>query len=220
MRHELIITGDGSHTVRIPEQKLTYHSTHGAINESQHVYINAGLKYKIQKQLNILEVGFGTGLNALLTLIEAEKNDLQILYDVVELYPLDSVLVASLNYLSILDAPQYEAAFKIMHESSWNFQQPITKNFTLRKITGDIKQIALPNKYDVVYFDPFDPVAQPELWTEKVFKKVYNVMNEQGVFVTYSSRTDVRKALVAAGFSVSKLAGPRGKREIVRASKA
>src|SRR5690242_11756283 len=119
MLHELFVTDDGSHSVFVPELKVTYHSKHGAVQESVHVFIESGLKYINNKQVSVLEVGFGTGLNALLTLIEAEKNDLQIVFDVVELYPLDNLCIASLNYLSVLQAPQLADEFSHMHACDW-----------------------------------------------------------------------------------------------------
>jgi tRNA U34 5-methylaminomethyl-2-thiouridine-forming methyltransferase MnmC len=219
MHRELFVTEDGSHSISIPELNVTYHSRHGAIQESVHVFIESGLKHLKKKNINILDVGFGTGLNALLTLIEAEKNDLQILYDVVELYPLDSVSVASLNYLSLLKSPHLAGAFSYMHACEWNDTAKISGQFDIRKILGDIRYVELTGNYDLVYFDAFDPGAQPELWTVDVFKKICDVSKEGCVLVTYCSKGAVRRAMTDAGFSVSKIPGPKGKREMVRAVK-
>jgi len=221
MHQKLFITEDGSHSIQIPELNVSYHSKHGAIQESQHIYIETGLKHvsEKQKKISVLEVGFGTGLNALLTLIEAEKNDLQILYDVVELYPLDSVFVASLNYLSLLQSPQLLKEFSLMHACEWNTAVKISGHFELKKVSGDIRYAELAGSYDLVYFDAFDPAAQPYLWTADVFRKIHTVMNKRGILVTFCSKGEVRRALEDAGFSVFKLAGPKGKREIVRAIK-
>jgi tRNA U34 5-methylaminomethyl-2-thiouridine-forming methyltransferase MnmC len=221
MPHELFVTEDGSHSIKIPELNVSYHSSHGAVAESTHIFINAGLheKSRQQKKINVFEAGFGTGLNALLTLIDAEKNDLQILYDVAELYPLDRVFVDALNYLSILKAPEYLSVFRHMHEGDWNVPLQVTRHFTLQKVLADIRQVEFTSQYDVVYFDAFDPVAQPELWTREVFTRLYESMNETGVLVTYSSKSKVRRALSDAGFYVTKLPGPKGKREITRAIK-
>lgn len=219
MLPELFITEDGSHSLSIPGLNVTYHSKHGAIQESVHVFIESGLKYLIKKQVSVLEVGFGTGLNALLTLIEAEKNDLQIVFDVVELYPLDNLCIASLNYLSSLKAPQLVEAFSHMHACDWETAVKISGQFALRKIRGDIRYVELTGGYDLIYFDAFDPVAQPELWTVDVFRKIYDVSKPGCVLVTYCSKGIVRRALTDAGFSVVKIAGPKGKREIVRAVK-
>jgi tRNA U34 5-methylaminomethyl-2-thiouridine-forming methyltransferase MnmC len=219
MHHELFLTEDGSHSIRVPELNVTYHSRHGAIQESAHVFIESGLKHINKKNINILEVGFGTGLNALLTLIEAEKNDLQILYDVVELYPLDSVSVASLNYLPLLKSQHLATAFSYMHECEWNATAKISGQFDIRKVLGDIRHVEMTGNYDLVYFDAFGPAAQPELWTKEVFKKIYDASKEGCILVTYCSKGIVRRAMTDAGFSVSKIPGPKGKREIVRAVK-
>jgi tRNA U34 5-methylaminomethyl-2-thiouridine-forming methyltransferase MnmC len=219
MQQELFVTEDGSHSIRLPELNVCYHSKHGAIQESVHIFIDNGLKCLNKRNINILEVGFGTGLNALLTFIEAEKNDLQIVYDVVELHPLDSVYVASLNYLSVLKAPQLADAFSHMHACEWEVAAKISGQFALRKIRGDIRHVELAGKYDLVYFDAFDPAAQPELWTAEVFRKIYHATKENGILVTFSSKGIVRRAMTEAGFSVSKIEGPKGKREIVRALK-
>ena len=219
MLQQLFVTDDGSHSVRIPELNVTYHSKHGAIQESVHVFIESGLKQFNKRNISILEVGFGTGLNALLTLIEADKNDLKIVFDVVELYPLDSVCVAALNYLSILKAPQLAPAFSHMHACEWDVVAKISGQFELKKIRGDIRYVELTGHYDLVYFDAFDPVVQPELWTVEVFRKIYNVAKQGGILVTYCSKGIVRRAMTEAGFSVVKIAGPKGKREIVRAVK-
>ena len=219
MQRQLFITEDGSHSIRIPDLNVSYHSRYGAVQESQHIFIGAGLKHAAlyAKKISILEVGFGTGLNALLTLIEAEKNDLQILYDVVELYPLDSAFIASLNYLSVLQAPHLLNKFSLMHECEWETTVKISGHFDLKKIYGDIRHVELAGNYDLIYFDVFDPASQPGLWTEEVFKKMYLIMNADGVLVTYSSKGIVRKRMEDAGFRVMKLEGPKGKREIVRA---
>jgi tRNA U34 5-methylaminomethyl-2-thiouridine-forming methyltransferase MnmC len=219
MQQELFITEDGSHSVRIPELNVSYHSKHGAIQESVHVFIENGLKQIKKRRINILEVGFGTGLNALLTLIEAQKNDLQILYDVVELHPLDNILVASLNYLSSLGAPHLAEEFSFIHACEWDMPAKISGQFALKKIKGDIRHVELTGKYDLIYFDAFDPSAQPDLWTADIFKKLYGVSGEGCVLATYCSKGIVRRAMTEAGFSVLKIPGPKGKREIVRAVK-
>jgi tRNA U34 5-methylaminomethyl-2-thiouridine-forming methyltransferase MnmC len=219
MRRQLFITDDGSHSIRIDELNVSYHSKHGAIQESRHIYIATGFNYvaDVKRKISILEMGFGTGLNALLTLIEADKNDLQILYDVVELHPLDSALISSLNYLSLLRTPQLSRQFSLMHDCEWNKPIKISGCFAFRKLHGDIKHVELSGRYDIIYFDAFDPAVQPELWTVDIFKKMYVLLNEGGVLVTYCSKGIVREAMNNAGFRVVKLEGPKGKREIVRA---
>ena len=219
MHYELFITEDGSHSVRIPELNVSYHSKHGAIQESVHIFIENGLKYVNKNELTVLEIGFGSGLNALLTLIQAERNDLQIIYDVVELYPLDSVFSDTFNYLSLLKSPQLKEAYSHMQTSEWDTPAKISENYYLKKIRGDIRNVQLGANYDLVYFDAFDPAAQPELWTTEVFKKIYAASRKGSVLVTYCSKGAVRRAMTEAGFSVLKIAGPKGKREIVRATK-
>ena len=221
MNRQLFITEDGSHSICLPDLNVCYHSKHGAIQESRHIYIGAGLRYMAgtKRQISILEVGFGTGLNALLTLIEAEKNDLQILYDVVELYPLDRAFVASLNYLSLLRTPQLSYQFSLMHECEWQKSVKISEHFDLKKLNDDIRHVELSGQYDIIYFDAFDPAAQPDLWTTNIFENMYALMNIGGVLVTYCSKGIARKAMMDAGFRVVKLEGPKGKREIVRAKK-
>jgi tRNA U34 5-methylaminomethyl-2-thiouridine-forming methyltransferase MnmC len=219
MDRQLFITEDGSHSIIIPELNVSYHSRHGAIQESTHIFIEAGLRHVAGtlQNISILEVGFGTGLNGLLTLIESKKYDLQILYDVVELYPLDSVQVASLNYLSLLGATDLASEFSHMHACEYGNAVLISKNFQLQKFQADILDVTLSGQYDVVYFDLFDPSVQPELWSVRVFKKIYDVMKSGAVLVTYCSKGEVRRAMEEAGLQVEKLRGPRGKREIVRA---
>lgn len=219
MNLELKITNDGSHTVINKELNVSFHSTHGAIQESQHVYINTGLNSIREKKISILEIGFGTGLNALLTLINANANCSEIIYDTVEPHPVDDVLISSLNYLSVLNAEHLRDQFLAMHLCPWNVQTRISENFHFTKILGDIREVHIPSTYHLVYFDVFDPLSQPELWTENVFKKIYMLMNDGGTLVTYSSKVVVRRAMEAAGFEVEKVAGPHGKREIVKAVK-
>ena len=221
MNRQLFITEDGSHSICVPDLNVSYHSKHGALQESQHIYIGAGLMYLagIKRNISVLEVGFGTGLNALLTLIEAEKNDLQILYDVVELYPLDRPFIASLNYLPLLGAPQLIREFSLMHDCEWHKSVKISDHFNIKKIKDDIRHVELSGLYDIIYFDAFHPAAQPELWTTNIFENMHALMNRGGVLVTYCSKGIVRKAMMDAGFRVNKLEGPKGKREIVRAMK-
>lgn len=217
MNRDIIVTADGSHTIKDNDLNVTYHSTHGAIAESQHVYIETGLKHIQKKKLSILEIGFGTGLNALLTLIHADNDHSEILYEGVEPYPLDDVQVHALNYLSVLEREEYRGKFLSMHSCEWNSWNKISENFHLKKVKEDVLHAQLSSKYDLVYFDPFDPLSQPEIWTRKVFEKIFCCMNAGGILVTYSSKSVVRRELLAVGFVVEKVSGPHGKREIVRA---
>lgn len=215
MGQNVFITEDGSHSVAVPELNVTYHSRHGAVRESQHIFMEAGLKeiLKRKRDVAIFELGFGTGLNALLTSME-EAN---IYYETVELFPLDIAVAATLNYTSILKRPDLQPVFMRMHECEWNVVNTITERFTLMKRNEDIRDIIPANSFDLVYFDAFDPVAQPDLWQADVFSRLYNTMNKDGFLLTYCSKGIVRRAMKDAGFEVEKLPGPKGKREIVRA---
>jgi tRNA U34 5-methylaminomethyl-2-thiouridine-forming methyltransferase MnmC len=223
MKREIIVTKDGSHTVEIPEMNVTYHSHHGAIQESMHVFIEAGLQYQLNRlelqgvPLRIFEMGFGTGLNAFLTAIEAVKRKINIQYTAVEMYPLTFEEANTLNYGQVLGQQEI---FEQLHQCKWEADVAINQYFTLRKEQKDLHNFLSHEAFHLVYFDAFAPSAQPELWTEAVFKKLFDMMTERGVLVTYCSKGSVRRAMQAAGFVVSKLAGPPGKREIVRAEKS
>jgi len=217
---KVVHTADGSHTLVRTADGISYHSAHGAIAESNHVFIYSGLRYWMEhhqeSRIAVLEMGFGTGLNALLTLT-ASKNTAYIYYEAFDTVPLDGNVSAELNYGNCLNDPALSAVLRQMHDAAWDVPCPVTSDFTLQKRHLDFANAVLTKKFDVVYYDAFDPVAQPELWTANVFGKVRNAMNEGGVLVTYSSKSSVRRALQSAGFRVEKLPGPAGKREIVRA---
>lgn len=184
------------------------------------MFINAGL---LDSQLfdfvglhQVLEIGFGTGLNALLTLIEADKHKNRIYYTALELYPLDEKETVQLNYCGLLELPGYQTGFERMHACGWEEMFEITQYFRLTKLQCDLLDYSSDNLYSVIYFDAFAPAAQPELWTKEVFEKLYNMMVPGGVLVTYCSKGDVRRAMQSAGFTVEKLKGPLGKREMLR----
>ena len=221
MNPELIITGDGSHTLFVPELNEHYHSTYGAIQESRHVFFEAGLKQIIINQpvVRILEVGFGTGLNAFLSLLEADRSGKTIHYTAIEPFPLEPAIIKLLNYPELLGAST-ASLFKMLHEVVWNREMQITDHFVLYKILHDLKNIELQSGFfDLVYFDAFGPEVQPELWTEEIFRKIFSSIKKKGILVTYSAKGSIRRALKNAGFTVEKLAGPPGKREITRAIK-
>jgi tRNA U34 5-methylaminomethyl-2-thiouridine-forming methyltransferase MnmC len=224
MERQVITTADGSSTVSIPEMNVTYHSTHGAIQESTHVFIQAGFNQVISRysSISILEMGFGTGLNALLTLIEAEVVKKPVHYTAIELYPLEQEQIKSLNYFQQLDRKDLQHVFETLHTSPWEKDIPILENFTLFKSGTDLLKFEThrPGQlFHVIYFDAFAPTAQPELWTSAVFEKIFSLLSPGGLLVTYCSKGDVRRAMQSAGFKVEKLAGPPGKREMVRAWK-
>jgi len=222
MERKIITTKDGSHTVQWPEWKVTYHSTHGAIQESAHIFIQAGLHYILQQNpsqpVYIFEMGFGTGLNAFLTAIEAQKAKINIHYTTVELYPLSLDEIAALNYPELLNGDAN--LFQQLHQSKWNEAVTISDNFTLEKIDANLFDYTTNQLFNVIYYDAFDPSTQPELWTQAVFEKLYTMLSNNGILVTYSSKSAIRRAMQAAGFVVTKLPGPPGKREIVRAASA
>ena len=225
MNRELLMTEDGSFTVSIPEIHTTYHSTRGAIQESEHVFIKTGLKFFTEKNNNkktvdIFEMGFGTGLNALLSFMEAERLQLKINYTSIEFFPLEPSITSSLNYHTELQDPGLLFFFGKIHSAEWNTQTPISPRFNLHKQNADLKSFSTEKVFDLIYFDAFDPKTQPELWTKEIFEKMFSMLREGGILVTYSSKSEVRKAMVAAGFAVEKPPGPWGKREIVRAFKA
>lgn len=219
MQRQIISTSDGSHTVSVPELHVTYHSIHGAIQESIHVFIKAGLEYlmsqlKADEPIHIFEMGFGTGLNAFLTAIEAEKHQRKILYTSVELYPLSDDEIALLNYKEVLGQPEL---FQKLHQVSWNEQNAITDYFNLKKQQTSLADFHSDSNFHLVYYDAFAPAAQPELWTKGIFDKLYSMMLPGGMLVTYCSKGDVRRAMQAAGFHVEKIPGPPRKREMLRA---
>jgi tRNA U34 5-methylaminomethyl-2-thiouridine-forming methyltransferase MnmC len=208
-------TKDGSQTLYIPELNEHYHSTNGAIQEAEIVYLNAALNYCKKDKVKVLEIGFGTGLNAYLTMLSSEKD---ISYTSMELYPLVHNEYSVLNYHELIKGGS-EKLFLKLHETKWGEYSTIRDKFRLRKINEDISLHAFDNGYDVVYFDAFAPDIQPHLWTEKIFKKIYDSMNSEGVLTTYCVKGIVKRALKACGFKIEKLPGALGKREMLRAIK-
>jgi tRNA U34 5-methylaminomethyl-2-thiouridine-forming methyltransferase MnmC len=220
--HHIIETGDGSHSLLVPGWNVTYHSRFGAVAESRHVFIESGLKHILLRRplaISVLEMGFGTGLNALLTLIETQLLPVRVHYEALETEPLEPSISSALNYCAALNRPEMQALFNELHESAWNLPQIVSTGFELFKRREDITDVSFRNRYDLVYFDAFDPATQPGVWTQKIFKKIFDVMNDNAVLVTYCSKGSVRRAMQDAGLIVEKLAGPKGKREIVRATK-
>ena len=203
----------------MPEWNEQYHSKHGAIQEAYHVFIKNGLFVHPSQELNILEIGFGTGLNCFITLLEAAKQNRSITYTGVEAYPILEDEILQLNYVSELDTRNFAHKFEEMHLFPWNEKQEVHKNFSLLKRKQLIKDIHDKDAFDLIYFDAFGARVQPELWTEEVFQKMYDSLKQQGVLVTYSAKGSVRRAMQAVGFSVSRLPGPPGKREMLRAVK-
>ncbi len=221
MKREIIITDDGSTTIHIPEWNEQYHSTHGAIQEAYHVFIDTGFAYFLNQQqpnpLEILEIGFGTGLNAFISLIEAEKLKQPVNYTGVEAYPVSSSEIEKLNYPFQLNSS--EEYFNELHLSEWDKLSKISNHFSILKRKQFFSEIKDQNKFHVIYFDAFGARVQPELWTEQIFKTMFKALKKNGVLVTYSAKGSVRRAMQSVGFIVEKLPGPPGKREMLRASK-
>lgn len=222
---KLILTKDGSHSIELEgDAGLTYHSRHGAIAESNHVYIQTGLQYYLDNypsgKVRIFEMGFGTGLNALLTFQFANERAIAIEYTALEIEPISADYYSLLNYTQADVLKAYDAVFREMHTSPWNVPVALSSFFQLKKIEGDITSFVPDGKYDLIYFDAFGPVHIPEQWSNKVFSRLYAALDKPGLLVTYSSKSIIRRALAEAGFSVEKCPGPHGKREIVRALKA
>ena len=224
MKRKIVTTGDGSTTIQITDWNEQYHSMHGAVQEAKHVFLKMGLDFWMnenpdQNSLHILEIGFGTGLNALLTLIHTEKSSVDILYEGVEAYPVSSEELAQLNYLEAADAQAFEAVFEKMHQTPWEQTEIITEAFQLKKRKQTFETLEDQDQHDLIYFDAFGARVQPELWEEPIFEKMYRALKAGGVLVTYAAKGSVRRAMQAVGFKVERLPGPPGKREMLRAVK-
>lgn len=217
-RREIQLTADGSYTLYIPEMDEHYHSVNGAIQESRHVFLGAGLHQLHQPAITVFEVGFGTGLNAFLTLLDAEKRGVAVVYYSIELYPLSPDLIRQLNYGAVL-SPEKEHLFFLLHEAEWEKEIPVSERFTLHKMQGDLNQCVFPVGIDLVYFDAFAPDKQPEVWNQSLFERLYAKMAPGGVLTTYCAKGVVRRMMHAAGFRVERIPGPPGKREMLRATK-
>ncbi|RSK40732.1 tRNA (5-methylaminomethyl-2-thiouridine)(34)-methyltransferase MnmD [Mangrovimonas spongiae] len=227
MKRKIITTKDGSKTIHIEDWNEQYHSTHGAIQEAKHVFLKHGLAFKLSEientsnpSLSILEIGFGTGLNALLTFLESQKHHIPIAYTGVEAYPVSLDEISELNYAELLSTNQEEQTiFKQMHTCVWEKPCFLSKEFSLTKVKMFFKDITFNNQFDVIYFDAFGSRVQPELWEVPIFKRMYKALKNKGVLVTYSAKGSARRAMQEVGFQVEKLPGPPGKREMLRAIK-
>lgn len=213
-------TSDGSYTLYVPDLEEHYHSTNGAIQESEHVFIKTGLKNFVQKHISILEIGFGTGLNALLT-IKNSTDDQIIEYHTFENNPLPPQIIKQLNYTKLIDE-NLEQIFLSLHNSKWNERVMINENFYLTKIEDDFSALSYPysQQYDIIYFDAFAPNKQDEMWSQSIFDKLFSLTNNNGVLVTYCAKGSVRRMMQQAGYIVERLPGPPGKREMLRAKKS
>lgn len=220
MKREIITTGDGSVTIYLPEMKESYHSKFGAIREAYHVFIQSGLALTKGQPIAVLEIGFGTGLNAFITYLETLKTGQKINYTGVEAYPVISEESLQLNYVAELKAEAHKADFENMHTSEWGKAFVLSPDFTLTKRQQFFQDIADSEIFDLIYFDAFGYHYQPELWTADIFKRMYKSLKKEGILVTYACRTVIKNAMIEAGFTVEKIAGPPGKREMLRAFKS
>ena len=196
MKHEIIITQDGSSSIYIPELDETYHSKFGAIQEAKHVFIKNGLDlFEDGSGISILEIGFGTGLNALITLLEAEKRNLKINYVGVEAYPIALDEILQLNYVKQLESPEKQVDFEKMHASNWEEEIAINSNFTLTKRKQSFEEISDENTFDLIYFDAFGFTVQPDLWNEAIFEIMFKSLKNRGILTTYACRTSIKNAM-------------------------
>jgi tRNA U34 5-methylaminomethyl-2-thiouridine-forming methyltransferase MnmC len=219
MKREIIHTSDGSTTIHLPDWNENYHSKHGAIQEAKHVFIKNGLSLFQNKNVSILEIGFGTGLNAFITFLEAKKLSQTINYTGVEACPISVDEISSMNYVSELDAENEKSIFDKMHTCDWEQKNVLTPEFSLTKRKQFFETIDDVAQFDLIYFDAFGYRVQPELWSTAIFLRMYNALKPKGVLVTYAARGVVKRSLNEVGFNVEKLEGPPGKREMFRALK-
>ncbi len=228
MKRTLITTADGSHSLYVKDLDEHYHSIHGAIQEALHVFIKSGLQYmhnKNYQEINILEIGFGTGLNALLTCLEAEKLNIKINYTGLEAFPLEDNLLKELNYAEwIANLFQHEKTnvkkiFEQLHSSEWQKDVTISEHFKLNKINNTLQDVQLTRAFDLIYFDAFGPRVQPDMWEDELFSKIFSATTTNGCLVTYCAKGEVKRSLKRIGFKVETLPGPPRKREMVRGIK-
>ncbi len=219
MQRKIVQTSDGSKTIRIEEWDEQYHSRHGAIAESEHVFIKNGLLQTDRNPISVLEMGFGTGLNALLTAMYAKKKGLQVAYTAIEAYPVSREHWSQLGYAAAMNGPGMEIAFEKMHSSTWGKNIEITDEFRLKKLQCDMALFKQKEAFDLVYFDAFGYRVQPELWEKEVFSNMYWSLKDGGILVTYAAKGLIRRTMQQVGFKVERLEGPPGKREMLRASK-
>lgn len=220
LQREIIQTHDGSTTIHIKEWDECYHSKHGAIQEAQHVFIKNGLSLFQNKEVSILEIGFGTGLNAFITFLESRKMKQSIHYVGVEAYPISAEELVSMNYVEELDANGEKEIFEKMHQSNWDEKVELSDHFSLEKRKQFFQEIEDTGQYDLIYFDAFGYRVQPELWSTAIFSKMFASLKDKGILVTYAARGVIKRSMIEAGFTVEKMAGPPGKREMFRATKS
>lgn len=220
-KREIILTADGSHTVLSHKFNEIYHSKHGAIIESKHVFIKMGYDLCIENkdEISILEVGMGTGLNVFLTFLANQKKNTKIYYAAIEAFPLSENITSNLNYAKQLNEEDKVDVFKRIHTLDSGDLERLDEDFELRIFHEEILNFNSSKKFDLVYFDAFAPNRQAEMWKVEIFKHIYNLMSSGGILVTYCAKADVRRTMQSTGFQVERLNGPPGKREMLRARK-
>lgn len=216
MKTIITITDDGSPTLYVPQIQEHYHSTFGALQESEHIFINAGFKNCNKQEVTVFEVGLGTGLNAVLTLIEAQKTAQTVDYKAIEFFPMENIISEKLCFF---ENNIYQEYFKQIHQSAWNERIKITDFFFLTKIKADFTAFECNFGFDVCYFDAFSPEKQAAMWQLSRFEMLYRSANQYSTLTTYCAKGQVRRNLQSAGFVVERLNGPKGKREFLRARK-
>jgi len=218
---EIIQTADGSHSLYNADLNETYHSRHGARQESEFVFIKQGFEHLVEKNtrpMSVLEVGFGTGLNAWLTWQKADLLSQEVYYRTLETLPLPAAVWQKLNYAN---GPDEALMFAAIHEAPWGEPASLSKNFVIHKMRQPLQSASVPPaSIDLVYFDAFAPDKQPDMWTREIFAKVFEWLKPGGVVVTYCAKGQVKRDLRAVGFVVETLPGPPGKREMVRGSRS
>ncbi len=223
MKRQIITTADGSVTIHLEEWNEQYHSKHGAIQEAAHVFLKHGFHHVIElhepQSIAILEMGFGTGLNAFMTYLASESYILNIDYHGIEAFPVSLQEIAQLNYPQLLASDQSEV-FQRLHELPWASAETLAPHFNITKRQQRFEEITDENAFDLIYFDAFGARVQPELWTEAIFNSMFKALKAQGTLVTYAAKGSVRRAMQQVGFAVERLPGPPGKREMLRATKA
>ena len=218
MKKKLVITNDGSHSLFVPEINECYHSRHGSIVEAEHVFIRNGLLAEEKKQFNILEIGFGTGLNALLTAQKSKQKKITINYHAIEVDPVLAYNYTQLNFTDLIGINNSELLK--LHECSWQKEHIIHSFFKLTKYKISLEHYTSKMKFDIIYFDAFSPEKQPHLWSSEVFQHMYNLLNENGFLVTYCAKGTVKRTMKSIGFKIVSLDGPPGKRQMTRANKS
>jgi len=219
LKREIIVTSDGSTSIHLPDWEESYHSKHGAIQEAKHVFIKNGLSFFKGQSVSILEIGFGTGLNAFITFLESQLLNQMVDYVGVEGFPISSQEVLQMNYVNQLNATDFKAVFELFHLCKWEENVTISNHFRLTKRNQLFNEIDDINQFDLIYFDAFGFRVQPELWSVEIFTRMYTSLKSGGILVTYACRGPIKRAMIEAGFQIEKLTGPPGKREMLRGRK-